>query len=211
MHKCLLCVSESIVEVFRNEKAQIFWKCQDCGFIFRSPEHHLSLNQQKNRYKLHQNSEHDKDYQNFLMPVIQAVRAHQRPHESGLDFGCGPSPTISFLLKKNNFQILDYDPIFFPRADFLQKQYDYVTCVEVIEHFSDPRKEFEILKNLLKPNAFAYIKTALTDGIKDFSKWYYHRDMTHVSFYNRTSLEFIKSHMNFRDLQIQNDLILFKL
>ena len=211
MHKCLLChQTQNLVEFHRNEKGLIFWKCLDCGFIFKHLQDHLSPEAEKSRYELHQNNVQDLEYQNFLMPVIEAVTRCQLKTHQGLDYGCGPSSAISYLLKQKGFVVAEFDPYFHPHQELLKVSYDYITCTEVIEHMSHPAVEFKKLRNLLKPQGRLYIKTSLTDEIKNFGNWYYQRDPTHVGFFNQSSLEYIKNKFGFLKLEIFEKYLVFE-
>jgi hypothetical protein len=210
MHQCLLChTTDDLLDYSRNSKGGIFWKCLRCGLIFLSPEFHLSELEQSTRYQFHQNDVLDSSYQNFLRPVIDAVLKQQKPEEQGMDFGCGPASVINYFLRNQGYDVVDYDPLFFPEKEKLNKQYDYITCTEVIEHFNQPRIAFDLLAKILKVKSHLYIKTSLTDSIIDFGSWYYHRDPTHVSFYNQKSLEFIQENWGFQSLQIYKEYFIF--
>jgi len=212
MQQCLLCNTTGLLnDFYHNEKSVVFWKCQSCGFIFKSPEHHLTKEAESSRYQLHQNDVLDPEYQKFLKPVVDIILSQHNPDEKGLDFGSGRASVIAHLLRQKNFDVMEYDPLFFPDAQLLYSRYDFITCTEVVEHFSNPRNDFDTLFSLLKPGGKIYLKTSLTDGIVDFSKWYYHRDPTHVGFYNQKSLEFIREHWGLKSMQICKDYITFEL
>ncbi len=211
MRQCLLCLQTITVQDFyQNENSHIFCRCNGCGLFFRSPENRLSLQAERARYELHQNNVTDLDYQNFLRPIVEAILKNHTPEQQGMDFGCGPSSVISHLLKKQSYQIVDYDPFFFPLEHLLLNQYDYVTCTEVVEHFFNPDQEFKKLRLLLKPEGQLYIKTSLTDQVQDFTQWYYQRDPSHVSFYNIKSLRYIKTKFEFSHLEVFEKYIVFK-
>ncbi len=210
MHKCPLCqATDRIQTLYTNEKAQVFKECHSCGLIFRLAEHHMTLDAEKARYELHENNPQDLNYQEFLKPVVEAVLARRSISDQGMDFGCGPSSVISYLLKKQSYQVVDYDPFFHPDEKLLLTKYDYITCTEVVEHFAKPAVEFEKLRGLLKPGGMLIIKTSLTDDINDFSSWYYQRDPAHVSFYNLPSLNYIKDHYHFSNLEIFEKYLIF--
>ena len=210
MHQCLLCNTENSMEDFyHNEKSEVFWKCQHCGIISKAPEFHPTPEAENARYQLHQNDVLDLDYQKFLKPVVDVVLREQSPQSQGLDFGSGRASVIAHLLRQKNYQITEFDPLFFPNEQILYSRFDYITCTEVVEHFKQPRKSFDNLLKLLKPGGKLYLKTSLTDSISDFSKWYYHRDSTHVSFYNEKSLEYIKQNWALSHFEICKDYIVF--
>ena len=141
---------------------------------------------------------------------MDVVLGQHNLKEKGLDFGSGKASVIAHLLRQQNFDVTEYDPLFFPNEQILYSRYDYVTCTEVIEHFQEPRRGLNTLFSLLKPGGRAYVKTSLTDGIANFSQWYYQRDPTHVSFYNQKSLEFIKKNWGLTSMQICKDYITFQ-
>ena len=131
------------------------------------------------------------------------------PIHKGLDFGAGTGPVISKILQDNNFEIAQYDPFFHNHPELLKKRYDYIACCEVIEHFYNPRKEFQLLRNLLQPNGKLYCMTDIYDQTIDFEKWYYKNDPTHVFIYHKKTVEWIKDKFGFSDVTINDRLITF--
>ena len=203
-HNCLLCrQSRSLEEFYRKPDGSLYFRCGHCGFIFLSTQYHLEPDDEKSRYHLHQNDVEDKRYQDFLMPVVQGVLQTRQSQDQGLDFGCGPASVVVHLLRQKGFQIEGFDPVFCPNDFLLNRKYDYVTCTEVVEHFTNPPKSWDLLISLLKPGASLFIKTSLTDTVKDFPRWHYHRDPTHVGFYSRSSFEFIKDFWGLAELVIE--------
>jgi len=61
-----------------------------------------------------------------------------------------------------------YDPFFHPKSELLAKKYDFIIACEVIEHFHDPRKEFELLYKLLNQGGKLYLMTDLYSQEVDF-------------------------------------------
>ena len=127
----------------------------------------------------------------------------------GLDFGAGTGSAISKVLRDNDYQITEYDPYFHPFPELLEKQYDYIACCEVVEHFHHPDKEFRLLKKLLKPNGKLYCMTHVYNREIDFENWYYKNDHTHVFMYQKETIEWISKTFGFSDVKINNRLIVF--
>ena len=75
----------------------------------------------------------------------------------------------------------------------------------------DQKKEFELLKSLLKPNGKLYCMTDLFSDTIDFEKWYYKNDETHVFFYQSETFQWIKELLNFSKVTVINRLIIFEL
>ena len=150
---------------------------------------------------------HDNGYQRFVSPISNRILTDHTPEERGLDFGSGTGPVISKVLQDADYKIEQYDPIFKPDASLLTSRYDYIVCCEVIEHFHDPAKEFQLLKTLLKNGGSLYCMTLLFhDGI-DFANWHYQRDPTHVFIYRADTLEWVRAHYNFSTMSIEDRLI----
>ena len=81
---------------------------------------------------------------------------------------------------------------------------------EVIEHFHHPKKEFELLFNLLKPGGKLYCKTDLFSESKNFDSWGYKNDPTHVFFYHQKSILWIQKNIGFTSVKIDGRLIVFE-
>lgn len=207
MQTCPLCRSTTeTVTAYRDER---FFICGECGLYFRDPEHLLDPSSEKQRYQMHNNDVNDPGYQQFVSPVVNAVLEDMSSDHEGLDFGAGTGPVISKMLRDRAYRISQYDPFFHPYDDLLEKQYDYIVCCEVIEHFYDPTKEFRRLRSLLKPNGRLYCMTGIFTGQTDFRYWTYKNDPTHVSIYQSKTLEWIRDHFNFSALEIDGRLAAF--
>ena len=53
------------------------------------------------------------------------------------------------MIKKDGFKVDIYDPYFFPNKEIFSKNYNFITCTEVAEHFHNPQKEFMLLNKLI--------------------------------------------------------------
>jgi len=205
--RCPLCGSTGQL-FFSNEKHR-FLSCDQCGGIFRDPGQILNVEQEKSRYLLHRNHLEDKGYLKFVSPILRAVRKGYPSGAVGLDFGCGHTPVISEVLKEQDYIFDLYDPVFYPHRVFEGKIYDFITCCEVMEHFQHPKKEFDLLTGLLKPDGNLICMTSLYSKEIDFEKWYYKNDPTHVFFYRKETLAYIARNWGFRCLKIEEPLLVF--
>ena len=206
-NNCPLCGSTGQL-FFSNEKHR-FFSCDHCRGIFRTPEQILNPEQEKHRYLLHQNHLEDKGYLNFVSPILEAVRSEYESNAVGLDFGCGHTPVISEVLKNENYKVDLYDPVFYPQSSFDGKTYDFVVCCEVMEHFQNPKKEFDLLAELLKPSGNLICMTSLHSEEIDFESWYYKNDPTHVFLYRKETLAYITRNWDFSHLKIEEPLVVF--
>ncbi len=204
MPTCPLCQNIS-TSFYKDE----FYECSCCGGIFRPKESLLNKEKEKERYENHTNNSDDLGYQSFVKPITNSILNEFRNSNIGLDFGCGKDSPIVKILQDNNYDILKYDPYFFNDKNLLEQKYDYIACCEVIEHFYNPKKEFELLKSLLKENATLYLMTGIYRDNIDFSKWWYKNDLTHVFIYREKTFEWIKKEFGFKKMQIQKNFIKF--
>jgi 2-polyprenyl-3-methyl-5-hydroxy-6-metoxy-1,4-benzoquinol methylase len=170
-------------------------------------DYFLSLSEEKERYEEHNNDVNDSNYQQFVSPIVNRVLTDFSKTDTGLDFGSGTGPVISKMLRDAGYTLTTYDPFFDKNESALNKQYDFIVCCEVIEHFHSPTKEFALLKNLLKPKGKLYCMTDMYSEDLNFEKWYYKNDPTHVFFYSKKALEYIRKRWGFSELGIKERLI----
>ncbi len=168
---------------------------------------HISLKDERARYEKHSDDIQDPGYRNYVLPIVEAVLSRMPPGSTGLDFGSGRGAIVSTMLGESGYFLERYDPFFFPDPVVLERRYDYIACCEVVEHFREPRKEFELLKSLLNEGGKLFIMTLLMGSFDDFSNWYYKDDETHVFFYSKQSFSWIRSNLGFGDLQIDGRVV----
>ncbi len=205
MEKCPLCKTSS--KPFLKSE---FLICQCCSGIFRKKKNLPLPEKEKARYELHQNDIYDSGYRNFVSPLTTAILNYYKSTHNGLDFGSGPSSAAAAILNENGYTISLFDPLFHNNQNILAQKFNYIICIEVMEHFHNPEKEFRLLKELLLPNGRLYCMTNIYSPEIDFASWYYKNDFTHVFFYQKETLEWIKENFRFTTLEISGNLILFK-
>jgi len=209
MELCPLCHAES--EKLFCHRNHPYYLCPNCRGLFLGKHHLPDEISEVTRYHEHHNDVYDIRYQNFVSPVVNAVLNDFSTVHKGLDFGAGTGPVITKMLKDHGFQITPYDPFFYPHPELLRLKYDFIVSCEVVEHFHDPAREFELLRSLLKKGSKLYLKTKLYhDGI-DFRKWNYKDDQTHVFFYQEETFEYIKNAFRWSKLEINQELIILSL
>jgi hypothetical protein len=311
-----------------SKVARDFFSCSQCRVIFVPKNQHVSAEQERERYALHQNDASDLGYQQFLRKLVDPLRlTYLLPRTSiaiGLDFGCGPGPCISPMLVQDEAQVvmINYDPLFFPDppipgipvkdgscagiADrpptksgvtvlgttqtvqgephsrpppsavvvsandgglvsdflltenlhsalappatvtqtvtnmacmastaitirdktsalpfptievpripaFLNLQYDFITCTEVVEHLAAPLEVFAQLFQLLVPGGVLAIMTGVCDEAIEqrFSGWHYHRDFTHITFYRPHTLDWLSQQFEWKLSRPHRDVAFF--
>ena len=205
---CPLC--NSTASLFCEKPKHLFYKCTNCEGIFRPKHTFLTAVEEKEHYEKHNNDVFDERYQNFVSPIVNAVLHDFSTEAKGLDFGSGTGPVIAKMLTDKGYQVQNYDLFFANDVSLLNQKYDYVSCCEVMEHFHQPYKEFELLKSLLLPKGKLYCKTEVFNNQKPFENWYYKDDFTHVFIYQPKTLEWIKTEFHFSDLIVKEKLIMFE-
>ncbi|MDD4915240.1 MAG: class I SAM-dependent methyltransferase [Methylococcales bacterium] len=175
------------------------------------PEHqHLDASQEKAIYNLHQNHDADPGYRRFLSRLIAPLLPLLAPGCRGLDFGCGPGPVLADMLRQAGHDMALYDPFY---ADFpknLHKQYAFITCSEVVEHFRRPAAEFARLFSLLSLDGHLAIMTKRLLNAEAFSRWHYKQDQTHIAFYSEASLQWLAEHYQCQIVFVGRDVLIFK-
>lgn len=204
---CPLC--GNIGDVLFKHHKRLYFQCNNCFGIFIDPKHILSNKAEMHRYKQHNNDVENEKYQQFVLPITSSILKDYKAKHTGLDFGAGTGPVISKILDDNNYQIVQYDPYFHNYPKLLEAKYDYVVCCEVMEHFSNPQKEFLTLVNLLKPLGRLYCMTNLYDENTNWDNWHYMDDPTHIFIYHKETIQWIKEEFGFSDVKIESRLITY--
>lgn len=208
MVPCILCQNPTTKALGEIQEVA-YYHCDNCQSIFKSSSHFPGTDKERGHYLLHENDVNDPSYQKFVNPIIQGVLENFDLDKTGLDFGAGTAPVITDLLVKKGYFINKYDPFFHPDTTVLSGKYDFIACCEVIEHFHNPSKEFDLLYRLLKPKGMLFCMTELLPDLLHFSEWYYKKDPTHVIFYSENTLGWIKDHFGFASVEISGRLSIF--
>jgi SAM-dependent methyltransferase len=139
---------------------------------------------EKAEYDLHTNSPEDAGYRKFLSRLSDPLCDRLPRACRGLDFGCGPGPTLSVMLAEAGHDISLYDPFYAPDTSTLRGQYDFITASEVVEHLQRPGQELTLLWRLLRPGGYLGLMTKLVRDVEAFAGWHYKNDVTHVCFFS---------------------------
>lgn len=187
---CILC--QKPTTAFKS----VAFKCTHCGLVFKNPSDHLNSEEDLKRYSSHQNNKEDQGYIDFLNRVLIPLTPFLPESFTSLDFGCGPGPTLSLMLQKKGGVVHDYDPLFFADQKLLNQKYDVVTSTEVVEHFKNPKEDWDQLVSLVKPKGVLGVMTQFLSDDIDYQTWWYKNDPTHVVFYNEKTFEFLEKTFN---------------
>ncbi len=199
---CPLC--GGVAGLFCEDRTRRYFACTDCALVSADPAAHLSPQDERAIYDLHRNTPEDAGYRAFLSRLAGPLREHLQPGMQGLDFGCGPGPVLSLLLRDAGLAMADYDPFYAPDATLLGRQYDVVTCTEVVEHFRDPLAGWAQLAALVRPGGWLGVMTQLApDTPERFLRWRYRDDRTHLSFHRLPTLQWLARRFGFSLTQVE--------
>jgi hypothetical protein len=209
MKACPLCSTEA-ADIFYQDKTRDYFRCSACDLIFVAPEQHLSPEEEKSRYNLHQNSPDDKQYRTFLNRLSLPLQERIPAGSCGLDFGSGPGPTLSVMFEEAGYPMEIYDTFYAKDPAVLEKQYDFITATEVFEHLHNPEKELDRVWGCLKSGGWLGVMTKLARSREDFSKWHYKNDPTHVRFFSNQTFEWLADKWKAELIFADKDVILLR-
>lgn len=189
-HPCRLCGARAAA-LFWQDQRRDYYRCRRCSLVFVPPEQVLSAARERAEYELHRNDPADGGYRCFLGRLHAPLAARLAPRSEGLDFGCGPGPTLSVMFAEAGHSVALYDCFFAPDRSVLEGRYDFITATEVVEHLHQPGAELERLWALLRPGGYFGVMTKLVRDQTAFSRWHYKNDQTHVSFFSRQTFQWL--------------------
>lgn len=217
---CAFCSSESLTLFEFSKKKYV--RCTRCGGVSLVEQFRLSFAEEKERYLKHNNTLENQGYIEYLQKIKTSVFSQIPVHEDKssikiLDYGCGPSAAFVSLLRKEGFDAYGYDPFFVEASSQEKTLFNFIFCIEVVEHFYNPLKDFTLLSDKMNKNTVLAVKTnIIPETIDDqsfntfFSAWWYPKDSTHVSFYTKKALLYIADKVGLiLDKELTNQLFLF--
>ncbi|MDD3123033.1 MAG: methyltransferase domain-containing protein [Candidatus Izemoplasmatales bacterium] len=205
MKKCIICNTD--VHTFRSDAQNIeYHRCPNCDLISKDESSYISVEAETKLYLLHHNSIESKDYVAYLKNFVnKAILPFNKGYHL-LEFGSGPTPVLTSILKDEyGFSVEKYDKIFSKKKDYLDYQYNVITCTEVIEHVSELMPLFEEWNKVLFNDGIISIMTLFHPQENDvFLKWWYIRDQTHINFFSRRTFEVLAKIFHFDILFCDN-------
>ena len=205
---CPLCSSSA--KAYHQDKSRTYFQCPNCLLVFVLPEAFLSAQEEKSIYDLHQNSQYDIGYRKFLsrmlIPMINRLAMGSR----GLDFGCGPGPTLSIMFEELGHPMAIYDPFYAVDESVLEIEYDFITATEVVEHLQSPKQCLNRMWRCIKPGGHLGIMTKIVIDQEMFANWHYKNDNTHICFYSKETFVWLARHWQTEPVFEGKDVIIFQ-
>ncbi|MDP1701250.1 MAG: class I SAM-dependent methyltransferase [Aestuariivirga sp.] len=167
---------------FLSAEGRDYWRCGVCEARFLDPRQLPSRAVEQQRYLQHRNDPDDPAYRRFLSKLADPLLARLPAGSRGLDYGCGPGPALTAMLREAGHGMALYDPFFHADPEPLERIYDFVTCTETVEHFHRPTQEFDRLAGLVRPGGWLAVMTCFLVEDGQFADWHYRKDSTHWFF-----------------------------
>ena len=191
-HACPLCGGSGIAPYHRDD-VRDYLQCRGCDLVFVMSAQHLSPADEKACYDRHDNRPDDPRYRHFLNRLFSPLSRRLAANSKGLDFGCGPGPTLSVMFEEAGHQVALYDPFYAPDRSALSGPYDFITLSEVAEHMAAPGKELDSLWAALAPGGWLGIMTKRVRDRTAFRTWHYINDPTHVCFFSEATFQWLSN------------------
>ena len=208
MPVCPLCTSADI-SAYHSDKRRDYLKCGTCDLVFVPACFHLSADAEKGEYDKHENNADDQGYRRFLSRALTPVLSKVKAGATGLDFGCGPGPTLSVMAQEAGFEMQNYDLYYFDHPELLSRSYDFITMTEVIEHLASPMDVLSLLDGMLRQDGVLCVMTKRVKDLQAFSGWHYKNDPTHICFYSERTFRWLGARMNWELEFIEQDVVLY--
>ncbi|SFX17229.1 Methyltransferase domain-containing protein [Marinospirillum alkaliphilum DSM 21637] len=193
-----------------------YHRCQVCDLVFVPRCFHLDASSERAVYQQHENNPADAGYRRFLGRMAEPMQnllqaSGKTPSElSGLDFGCGPGPTLSLMFAEAGYACSNYDLHFAHHPALLQQQYDFITSTEVFEHLAQPAQVLDQLLLCLKPGGLLGSMTQRPRDRAAFVQWHYLMDPTHISFFSETCFDWLAEHWQLQQAYLSGDVIILQ-
>jgi hypothetical protein len=204
--KCSLCNATGCIALLKDRR-RTFYFCKACELLFVPAEEHISLEDEKKRYDLHDNSSGNRGYVQFLEEIVGVIEERQSADQKVLDFGSGKNAVLCGLLQRKGFSVDFYDPLYALGKECLSKKYDILVLCEVIEHMRNLKDEIRIIKKMLDKSGKIIVRTNIYPSREEFRAWWYKEDMTHINFFSRKSIELFALKIGFKLVEpVQKDI-----
>lgn len=212
-HACPLCRQEH-ASFYCEDKRRTYLQCENCHLVFVPNAYHLTAEQEKAEYDLHDNSDLTAGYVSFLeraiTPLYKKLEAMSALDSTGLDFGCGEGMALSRVAAQRGLTMQNYDLYYHPDPAVLDATYQFITMTEVLEHIARPDQLIPDLLDILSDNGLLVIMTKRVIDPDAFSKWHYKNDQTHICFYSEASFEWLAQYFNLSLHIVDSDVVMLQ-
>lgn len=191
MQTCNICNHSEFKTITVKKTGKEYFKCSYCDYIFLNSTQIITQDKEKKRYLNHNNTIENKGYLEMFDDFIaKCINPFINLNNcNALDFGCGHVPVLAELLKNKGAMVNYYDLFFYPNPQPLAQKYSLITSTEVLEHLKNPCNTIKQLVKILNKGGVLAVSTMFyPPNIQDFINWWYIRDETHISFFNKKTM-----------------------
>jgi len=209
LENCPLCKNRDVT-LFLYAENRDYLHCKCCDLVYVPSIYFLSTEDEKAKYDNHQNSPQNQGYRDFLNRLLKPLCQLIPQNAYGLDFGSGPGPTLSIIMREYGYDMDIYDYFYHHDLSVFEKKYDFITTTEVIEHLYHPYEEITKLWSILNSGGVLGIMTAFRPDDDEFGKWYYKRDLTHIRFFTQNSFRWLADELDADLIVPQSGVVILK-
>jgi len=123
-----------------------------------------------------------------------------------LDYGGGEGVLEDLLCikAKPSYKPETYDPYVRKHSELPKKTFDFITCIEVLEHLQDVSAFFNDIKKIFHKDSIMLCSTSLYDPTKHDKKWQYLSTEIgqHITFWSKKSIRHLKKIIGVRHCAI---------
>lgn len=158
----------SNVREFKAEKFTV-WRCSSCNSIHSREA--VDLERYYENYFIKKSTLNYFVKSSYYGRLNFLIKSGLRKHHIILDYGCSEGLFVSFLNQLGYGNAYGYDPYVakYSSAETLNKEYNFITAYDVLEHVDNPYQTLSKLTNLLKTNSILVIGTPNADEVSLFS------------------------------------------
>jgi len=195
---------------FHQDNYRLYLRCKNCALCFVPSDYHLTDIEEREEYDKHQNSPLELGYRAFLSRLTIPLSELLPKGAEGLDFGCGPGPTLSVMMEEYGFKMELYDKFYAADVSVLSQMYDFVTATEVVEHLRTPAQTLAQVWQCVAPGGYLGLMTKMVIDREAFAKWHYKNDRTHVVFFSTETLSWLAAYWQAPLVFQSKDVFIFK-
>jgi len=204
---------ESTREIRDKKRELRYYRCLSCGFIALDEKFIVTSEREKKQYDQHNNSLENEGYVQMFEDFIElSIGTYLEHINTVLEFGSGPEPVLSVLLKRRGLEVDNYDLYYAPKKIYKDKSYDLITSTEVFEHLSKPLEILTLLTKHLNSGGYITLMTKFPpEEDQEFLNWWYRRDPTHIGFFTPKSFEVMAKKVGLNFLKtINQNIVVFQ-
>ena len=121
---CKIC-SNHVRAIYDEQFDVNYYYCSYCRFLFMDDKKILPPEQEQQRYLRHTNTLEDTGYMDMLRTFIdKSITPFHQNIKTALDFGSGPGPVLSQLLRELGYETDIYDIYFAPGKVYKGKTHE---------------------------------------------------------------------------------------